>query len=211
MAENFCIYGSGKAKKGNFWNMDTIGSWQAPSLACWKLARVKLASSLEAMLAIMGQLTVLPCLRPAGAPPCLGVHTSRAQVVCVQAVYRLHLYIMCKSRMQMHMCMCKCIFCTKCWRWVGGARYSHALLTECAGIPRIRCHRAVAPTHRLKAQTLVCARLFCRTANWRQREPACGGPLVFIQRLHFALFFQPSYTRMFNFFAKFVFNTQDHL
>ena len=152
----------------------------------------------------------IPCLRPAAAPPCHGwltctrpVHMLCACNLCTASIS----YMMCMSKCTIaHVNMCKRIFCTKCTKDAGSTKL-HALLTECAGIARVRGHRAVAPTHQLKAQTLVCARLFCR-ANWRQRDPACGGPLVFIQRLNF----DPSYTSwMFACFAKFVFNTQDHL
>ena len=102
----------------------------------------------------------------------------------------LHLYMVCKSRMQ----TCTCAACASASSSAQnavdageGARYSHALLTECAGIARVRGHRAVAPSHREAAQTPVFARLLCLRANWRQKDPAwqgtlgssysCGGPL----------------------------------
>ena len=145
---------------------------------------------------------------------------SRAHVPCtscVRASHRappLHLYMVCKSRMQ----TCTCAACASASSSAQnavdageGAGYSHALLTECAGIARVRGHRAVAPSHREAAQTPVSARLFCLRANWRQKDPAwqgtlgssysCGdpwgtlwgllgdpwGPLVFIQCYNVAL------------------------
>ena len=128
---------------------------------------------------------------------------SRAHVPCtscVRASHRappLHLYMVCKSRMQ----TCTCAACASASSSAqnaidagAGARYSHALLTECAGIARVRGHRAVAPTHQLAAQTLVCARLFCR-ANGRQRHPAAGGPGTFPSRFWHAPIY-PQYRRL---------------